>query len=1611
MMHTTRRSAIVAFRSAKVALFRASGLHRQPPACARYFRGAKGDYAPLAICLLLLLCPLAASGQQPAGNNTKPSYTLQSWKTIRLSDEFFSEGAAVGDFNRDGHPDVVSGPYWYAGPDYSRRQAYYPPKPFDPHAYSDNFFTYTGDFNQDGWTDILVYGFPGKDASWYENPRGAERFWTRHVALEVVDNESPTFVDLTGDGQREIVCSQGGYFGYARPDAQDPSRPWKFHRISENVAGGQFTHGLGVGDVNGDGRPDLLEKGGWWEQPASLDGDPVWKRHEVAFSGPGGAQMYAYDLDGDGDNDVITSLAAHGFGLSWYEQVLTDGQRDWRRHDILGSRAEENRYGVKFSQLHAIDLADIDGDGLLDIVTGKRYWAHGPRGDAEPDAPAVVYWFRTVRGVEGQPGGVDFIPHLIHDDSGVGVELKVADANGDGLPDVVVGNKKGAFVHLQSRRQVERDEWLRAQPLPLDQAAQPRTSELPSDSGLTPQEAAQAITLPAGFHARLIAGEPVVHQPVALAIDHRGRLWIAEAHTYPNRAPEGEGRDRIVILEDADADGQFETSKVFIEGLNLVSGMEVGFGGVWVGAAPYLLFIPDADQDDRPDGEPRVLLDGWGYQDTHETLNGFLWGPDGWLYGCHGVFTHSKVGPPGTPDEQRVPLNAGVWRYHPTRHQFEVFAWGTSNPWGVDFDDHGQAFLTACVIPHLYHMVQGGRYQRQGGTHFNPHIYDDLKTIADHAHYAGSIADHAWWGRDEPVAHETTSKAGGGHAHCGAMVYLGDNWPDQYRNTVFMGNIHGNRLNNDIPRRRGSGFVGTHGQDFLFANDRWFRAINMKYGPDGGVYLIDWYDRNACHRRDPEIWDRSNGRVFKVVFGDERPRAVDLAGLTDQELVELQRHRNDWYVRTARRILQQRAAEGQLSDGARGQLLELFHSDAASTPQRLRALWTLHAIGGLTDEQLATMLDDPQPYVRAWSVQLMLEDRDVPAEVLGRLEAAAQRDPSAIVRLYLAAALQRLPLEQRWKVVENLLAHGTDADDANLPLMIWFGLEPLVVADPARAAQLARSTPLRQVARWIYRRGASDAEALAVVLEQLRQLDDAAEQQAILEEVVAVVANRGQLKMPASWPEVYQKLAASQSDAVRQHAQFITVKFGDKSIFPALRGIVADAQADLNSRRQALAALVTGKDAALPAVLHGLLDEPAMRIESTRALARYDHAATPAEILARYKAWTADERSEAIAALSSRASYAVALLEAIGRNEVPRQDLSAFTVGQLQRLENERVTALLNQVWGVIRATPAEKKQQIDQLRVRLAGDVLAQADLPAGRAVYEKTCAKCHRLFGDGGTIGPDITGGNRANLEFLLENLLDPSAVVGRDYQMTVVATADGRVISGLIKEENDSALVLQTVNEVVVVPLDEIEERAKSPLSLMPEGQLQQLPPEEVRDLIAYLGSPRQVPLPGQGPHLDPQTGRVAGAAEGESLTILEKTGGDARPQKMDAFPKDKWSGGDHLWWTGAKPGDKLVLELPVASGGRQELFAVMTKARDYGVVQLSLDGQPLGPPVDLFNSPDVITTGVVSLGTIELQPGKHRLAIEIVGAHPDAVKAHMFGLDYVYLAERKEPAASP
>ncbi|MBY0309346.1 MAG: hypothetical protein K2Q09_11440, partial [Phycisphaerales bacterium] len=452
---------------------------------------------------------------------------------------------------------------------------------------------------------------------------------------------------------------------------------------------------------------------------------------------------------------------------------------------------------------------------------------------------------------------------------------------------------------------------------------------------MPPQRAAESLAVPEGFEVTLFAGEPDVRQPIAFAIDPKGRLWVAECYSYPDWSPQPPGEDRIVIFEDTNGDGRFDRRKVFFDTGTNLSGLALGFGGVWACSTPNLVFIPDRDGDDVADSEPIIKLDGWSLEAEHNVFNGLNWGPDGWLYGCNGILSNSLVGKPGAPQRERTAMNCGVWRYHPTREVFEAVAHGTTNPWGLDFDDYGEMFITNCVIPHVYRVVPGAHFQRMFGQDYNPYLFGLIGSVADHVHWD---TVEAWSDIRALGVTPTTDRAGGGHAHAGGMIYLGDNWPDRYRGSLFLSNIHGRRVNHDTLERAGARYVARHQKDFLLAKDGWFRGLELKYGPDGGVYLTDWSDTGECHEADADGAHRENGRIYKITFGEPRPVVVDLSQSDNAELVGYQTHKNDWYVRTARRLLQERAAAGHDMSAARVALQRLFEARPETT-RKLRALW------------------------------------------------------------------------------------------------------------------------------------------------------------------------------------------------------------------------------------------------------------------------------------------------------------------------------------------------------------------------------------------------------------------------------------------------------------------------------------------------------------------------------------------------------------------------------------------------------------------------------------------------------------------------------------------------
>jgi putative membrane-bound dehydrogenase-like protein len=970
-----------------------------------------------------------------------------------------------------------------------------------------------------------------------------------------------------------------------------------------------------------------------------------------------------------------------------------------------------------------------------------------------------------------------------------------------------------------------------------------------TDTPLPAIEAAQSMIVPEGFRVTLFAAEPDVKQPIGFCIDDRGRLWVAEAYNYPNHGTKP--GDRIVILEDTDHDGRFDKRTMFYDQLNYVTGIEVGFGGAWVMSPPYFYFIPDRDGNDVPDAEPQVLLDGFGnHANAHNLANGFAWGPDGWLYGTHGRTNWSRIGKPGSPDEQRVQFDGGVYRYHPVRHVWEAYADGTTNPWGIDWDDFGEAFVCNCVNPHLFHVIPGAHYEPWRNRESSRYAYQRIDTIADHLHFVGTDNVREGLGSTEEDA------VGGGHAHCGTMVYLGDNWPAKYRNSVFMNNIHGKRINQDFLTRAGSGYSASHAPDLMRSRDPWHVGVTLQYGPDGGVFVLDWSDTGECHHT--RNTQRETGRVYKIVYDQPTPMSTDLSKRTNRELVELQLHRNDWHVRHARRILQERASQGEDMKNERSELLAQCRENSDVT-RKLRAIWALWSIGGVDEAFWKDQLKHSDEHVRTWAIRLLCEkypEHPTDELVLQRFVELAETDPSSRVRLYLASVLQRLPNASRWEIARALLQRAEDDADQNIPLMIWYAVEPLSEVDIDRFIRLAGDSKIRLVVNHIARRVASSkkaSDAMPRLIESLMLRKEPEFQWSIVDGILRGLEGIRSMKMPPNWARAFELLQSSSNADLRQSTMALALIFDDPNAIARLKQQAENADLPTSAREQALQSLIAKKAHATPDLLIGSLQSTPLRRLSIRGLAEFDHPETAAKLLALYPSSDTGTQQDILQTLASRPKWAHALLDAMESNTIARRDVTAFTARQLLSLDDSNVQTRLVSIWGELRSTPDEISKKLTSLKKQLTASAIKKADLAMGRGVFQKSCSSCHRLFDAGGTIGPDITGSQRTNLDYLLENMLDPSASVAKDFQMELLLLEGGRTVSGLIVDESENAVTVQTVNERLVVPKKEIDTRKLSKVSLMPDGLLNSLSKEEVVALVAYLANPVQVPL---APHERPQ-----------------------------------------------------------------------------------------------------------------------------------------------------------
>lgn len=964
-----------------------------------------------------------------------------------------------------------------------------------------------------------------------------------------------------------------------------------------------------------------------------------------------------------------------------------------------------------------------------------------------------------------------------------------------------------------------------------------------------PSEAVASLQLPEGFSATLFAAEPDVRQPIHMTLDARGRVWVCESYSYKQWGKTGE--DRIIILEDTDGDGSADARKVFSAGFHHLSSCEIGFGGVWVLDSPRLLFIPDADGDDVPDGEPEVLLEGWTTDGGHNMVNGLVWGPDGWLYGRHGITEPSLVGAPGATPEERTFIEPGVWRFHPLTRVFEVVLRGMTNPWGMDWDERGEMFLSGNVNGHLWHGIPGALYERMFGSGSVPHDYERLSMIGERPHYPSSGDWRQDWLRAEK-GRDATSDLGGGHSHCGLLIYQSDNWPEEFRGRHYMANVHGRRINMEALEPRGSTFLSRHLGDLMVSGQPWFRGVTLLAAPDGSVLVSDWCDHGECH--DDDGVHRSSGRIYRIVHGRPGPAPhPPLPDRADAELVRLTVSPNEWQARMARHLLQQRALTGGKNlDETAVRALRALAGETTEPRFRLRALWTLHSAGLIEPEELMRATRSADPSTRIWGARLMCDDIDLLQLEQARLLEMARQEPEARVRLHLASLIQRVPPGLRWPIAHALLQRPEDSSDNTLQLVLWHGIEPLVPADAEEAVRAVRGTVFPKLRRFIARRLASEMEDEKVrdaVGELLRAAADPRSPLAedVLAGLAAGVEGRAPLQPPAAWPELANLLLGHPQDPVRRHATALALAFHDAGTLDRLQRLVADTAAPVEERQEALEGLIRARPATLPVILRTAFSAAPLRLSALRGMAAAPEAIPPADLIAAYAGLAPEEKAAVLDVLVTRRPAARALIEAIGSGRIPAADLTSTRARLILSFNDAALKDLLSRHWGNVGASRQEREKEIEAFHRRLSA---AQPGDPArGRPVFDRLCGACHRLFGSGGSLGPDLTGSGRRDLDYLLRNTLDPSAIVPRDYRLTVVEMKDGQVLSGVVPREDEETLTLQTLTERRILPKSGIASVQAQPYSWMPEGLLQSLPEDQLRDLIAYLraGAP---PAPQEG-----------------------------------------------------------------------------------------------------------------------------------------------------------------
>jgi putative membrane-bound dehydrogenase-like protein len=947
---------------------------------------------------------------------------------------------------------------------------------------------------------------------------------------------------------------------------------------------------------------------------------------------------------------------------------------------------------------------------------------------------------------------------------------------------------------------------------------------------LSPAEAQKKFVVPSGFEVRLFAAEPDVANPVAMTFDEKGRLWVVELYEYPNGAkPGAKGRDRVKVYWDTDGDGVADKSIVFCDGLSLATAILVGNGGVYVGQAPDLYFYPIAS--DGPDGPKagtrKTVLTGFGLEDRHELLNSFAWGPDGWLYMTQGVFTQSLVKDPENPNDPGVKMNATVARYNTKTRKFELFGDGISNQWGVDWDAAGNAFVSACVVDHIWHVAPGGVYIRQGGAPTIPYTYELLKPI----------------NKDKHRHHMA--------AYGGINVYQGNLFPEEYRGTIFMGNIHGNCIDHDQLTPDGASFSAsdmrkkTDDGEWLEANDDWFRPVSEQVGPDGALWIMDWYDRYPCYQNAhaPDL-DRERGRIWRVVYtGNDKGKDIpvnptgDLSKSTGDQLVELLSHPNIWQRRTAQRLLSERKTKA-------GDQLVALVQNGKSLENRLAALWTLHSSGNLDEKILDTTATDKESTLRAWSARLTGERGEATPTQLDRLKKLAS-DPDPIVRSFVAYAARRLGTPATSPIVAALLQQTQSDKDPILPFMIWMAAESNIANDPKilPAYLAADSAAQIQFTRKSFHRIA-DTRDPQKLDQAMSLLGSNKLNPALASAAIDGLLDVKQPTIPATSPDDFlAKLQQDKDKNLADRATRLAAAWGSAKAATALLKVVNDPKASEEDRLRAIRAARDFKtDDARSTLLAALSSNNSdhLKLELIRTLSELGANEAADQIMKDWKSFSPETRRAVAEIMATRAQWATRLLQGAESKLVAPTDIPLTAVRAMSKQKDKNLLALLAKTVGPFRETPAEKAKLIaSKKQVVLNGPV----DLEAGHALAAKTCLVCHTFYNEGATVGPDLTGVGRSSIDALLTNVIDPNQIIGKGYENTIVETRDDRLVTGRLVEDTDDhvKLLAQGPKEEIIARKD-IKKIRTEEISVMPEG-LENMPEADFRNLLWYIFNPPQ------------------------------------------------------------------------------------------------------------------------------------------------------------------------